>query len=899
MTKRTAHAAGLALGCIVAVACAGPQAPVDTATTTTTEQPPLGRLPEGVRPTRYQISLEVVPERDTFSGLAVIEIELDQPASSIWMHGERLRVASIHAEHDGERIAASWQQRSPDGVARVELVERLPAGKSRLLVQYAARLDSRLEGLYKVRSNGETYAFTQLEATNARKVFPCFDEPRFKTPFQLTVTAPGDQIVASNTPVDRAVQLPNGLQRVAFLPTPPLPTYLVAFVVGPFDVVSGPEIPSGKGRPLPIPLRGIAAKGQGPLLQYALDHTGAFVENLERYFDIPYPYQKLDLVAVPDFAAGAMENVGLITFREWFLLLDAKRAPEGQRRAFAYVMAHELAHQWFGNLVTMPWWNDIWLNEAFATWMGNKTVEQMHPEYHADLSALASAQRAMDLDSLQSARSIRQPIESNHDIKNAFDAITYQKGGAVLDMFEHWMGEATFREGIQLYLRRHQWGTATSSDLLAALDEVSDLEVSGPFRSFLTQPGVPLISVTEAESTCASGSRRLELQQRRFLPIGSDGQEARTWEIPYCFRHSQGQTCGLLSEERGAVDLPGCPAWWMPNDDGAGYFRFWLGTSAWAALRDEGWPELSDRGKMAVADSVLSGFNRGVVSPTAMMSWFPRFVASPIRQVATAPMEPLEFIMEQVASDQTVPRVRSYARRLYGRLYAKLGWHPRKTDSSDLLLLREAVLRFIIMDVRDRDARRRAARLGRSFVGYRSVRAAEALDPQLAGLALATAVQESDAAFFDYLVERLIQSEDATERNRILGALGHAEDPALAKRALDLALDARLRNNEVMLLLGPQFRDPRTKQPAWRWLTEHFDALEARLGPSQVGYAPWLATSFCSEEAAAEVRAFFEPRVASLPGGPRNLAGTIESIQLCAAKADAYQAPIERTFSGR
>ena len=897
MKNRLRNAALLALACSMAPACGGHRAPIES--TATVMEPPQGRLPEGVRPTGYQLSLEVIPERDTFSGLAAIAIDLEEPASEIWMHGQGLDVMSIHAEHAKRRVEASWQQRTPDGVALVALAEPLPAGTSTLVVQYSGRLDTPLQGLYRVRSDGQTYAFTQFESISARSAFPCFDEPRFKTPFQITLTVPGDQIVASNTPVDRAVQLPSGLQRVAFLPTPPLPTYLVAWVVGPFDVVSGPEVPPAEGRPLPIPLRGIAAKGHGRQLRYALEHTGPFVEALERYFAIPYPYRKLDLVAVPDFAAGAMENVGLITFREWLLLLDAERATEGQLRAFAYVAAHELAHQWFGNLVTMPWWNDIWLNEAFATWMGDKVVEQLYPQYESGLSSLASAQRAMALDSLESARSIRQPIEGNHDIKNAFDAITYQKGGAVLTMFEHWIGKQTFREGIQLYLRRHQWRTATSEDLLAALDEVSEREVTGPFRSFLTQPGVPLLSVSEPTPACASGKRRLELQQQRYLPIGSHADETETWQVPFCIRHAKGETCGLLTEPEGHIDLPGCPDWWMPNGDASGYFRFSLSPSGWTSLRHKGLSKLSDRGTMAVADSVLAEFDRGAMGPDAMLPWFSVFVASRARPVATAPIDPLVFMMDEASSPETRVHVQSYARQLYRRRYERLGWRAGKSDSSDVKLLREAVLRFMVMDVRDPQARTRAARLGRRYLGYGTEAKPEIVDPQLAGLVLAAAVQEGDEGLFNHLVDLLVQSQDATTRNRILAALGHAEEPALSERALDLSLDPRLRMNEISTVLGPQFHNPRTRDRAWQWLTDHFDALSTRLGASQVGYTPWFATSFCTDEAATEVEHFFAPKVAGLPGGPRNLASTIEEISLCAEKAKVYRPAVEATFAHR
>jgi alanyl aminopeptidase len=885
----------LALG-LTTAACRSVEEPGGT--TPTTDQTPEGKLPESVRPTSYRLNLTIIPERDTFSGTAVIGIELDEPSNAIWMHGQGLDVTSVHATHATARIPATWEQRTVDGVVRVELQEVLPAGRSTLHIEYTAAFDTPLRGLYRVESDGHTYAFTQFESISARLAFPCFDEPRFKTPFDVTLTVAADQIAAANTPVDRAIELPEGLQRVSFVPTPPLPTYLVAWAVGPLDVVSGPTIAPNEGRPFPVPLRGIAAKGRGEQLRYALDRAGAFVEALERYFGIPYPYRKLDLVAVPDFAAGAMENVGLITFREWLLLIDEERATESQRRIFAYVLAHELAHQWFGNLVTMPWWDDIWLNEAFATWMGNKIVQTLHPEYRADLGSLASAQRAMRLDSLTSARSIVQPVESSHDIKNAFDAITYEKGGAVLTMFERWMGPETFREGIRLYLRRHQGRTATSQDLLAALDEVSDTDVTQRFLTFLTQPGVPLLSGGTREF-CVGGSAKLQLTQQRYFPVGSTGDPKRAWQIPLCVRHDGGSTCGLLANPEGQIELPGCPSWWMPNEDGAGYFRFSLSPADWTALRTKGFDELSDRGRMAVTDSAEAAFDRGAMDVEGLLQWFPKLVANPLRQLASAPMGPLRFMIDNAGSPELRARVTAHASRLYRKRYKRLGWRARRADSSDTKLLREAVIGFMVMDVRDREARERAARLGRAFIGYRTKANPGVVDPQLAGLVLATAVQEGGEEIFDHLVDLLASSTDATARDRILSALGHVEDPSLSTRALGLTLDPRLRVNEIRHVLHPQFHNPRTRERAWQWYTEHFDQLRARYGRFQGGGAPWHAASFCTEEAAAEVQRFFEPRVAELTGGPRNLAGAVEAISLCAQKVSAHRPGIERAFAMR
>lgn len=860
------------------------------------ESPPEGRLPGGVQPTSYRLDLTIVPDQDSFFGSAAIGVELDTASRSIWMHGQGLEVASIHAEHETARIEASWEQRTSDGVAHVEFQEALPAGRSTLHVEYRAAFDTPLRGLYRVESDGDAYAFTQFESISARLAFPCFDEPRFKTPFDVTLTIPADQTAAANTPLDGRVELADGLQRLSFMRTPPLPTYLIAWAVGPLDVVQGPPIPPSALRPFPIPVRGLAARGKGEALRYALWRTGEFVEALEDYFEIPYPYRKLDLAAVPDFAAGAMENVGLITFREWLLLIDEAQASEHQRRAFAYVMAHELAHQWFGNLVTMPWWNDIWLNEAFATWMGNKVVEKIHPEYRSDLSALASGQRAMRLDSLSSARSIRQPIKSNHDIKNAFDSITYEKGGAVLTMFERWMGAELFREGVQLYIRSHQGGAATSDDLLEALDEASALDVSSPFLGFLTQPGVPLVS-GQLDKNCEGGAARLRLTQKRYFPLGSSGASDQSWQLPLCVKHSKGTTCGELNTPETEIELPSCPTWWMPNEDAAGYFRFSMPPADWERLRLRGFAKLSERGRMAVADSVVAEFDRGALGAEDMLPWFPRWVRSSVRQVASAPMRPLRFMVEHAAPANLQGEVTAYVSRLYRKRYLRLGWRAKRGDSSDTKLLRAAVIRFMAMNVRDAGARTRAASLGRSYVGYQSKANPDVVDPQLADLVLAVAVQEGGEGLFEHLLHLLASSTDATTRNRIISALGHAEAPALSRRALALCLDPGLRVSEIPRLLGTQFGNSRTRKLAWQWFTENFDALASRFGSSQVGGTPWYAASFCSDEAAAEVRAFFEPRVAGLTGGPRNLASAVEAISLCAEKVRVHRPSLERAFA--
>ncbi|MEM7433976.1 MAG: M1 family metallopeptidase [Myxococcota bacterium] len=891
-TTRTAFLLALSsfvLGC-------GAGQPSPTSSGAAPAEIPEGRLPEGAHPTRYALRLEIDPTEDGFSGSADIAIELDEAADGIWMHGQDLTVTRARAQHAGAWIDATWEQRTADGVGWLAFSERLPAGTSTLRFEYTGGFDHPLRGLYKVRTGDLDYAFTQFEAISARLAFPGFDEPRFKTPFDVTLVVPSGIVAAGNTPVEATAALPDGRQEVRFRTTAPLPTYLIAWAVGPLDVVPGESIPPSEIRPRPIPFRGIAAKGQGPRLSYALDHTSDLLEVLESYFAIPYPYRKLDVVAVPDFSAGAMENVGLITFREWLLLLDPERAPEGQRRAFAYVMAHELAHQWFGNLVTMPWWNDIWLNEAFATWMGNKAVDMVYPEYRVDLASLASAHRAMRLDSLTSARQIREPVRNNNDIQNAFDAITYQKGGAVLEMFERWMGPDAFRDGIRDYVRRHEEGTATAEDLLAALDAVDERDVAGPFRSFLTQPGVPLV---HAELECRKGKANLRLWQERYFPLGSGGNAEHTWQIPICVRDNNGKTCSVLAEQQGTLDLPACPKWWMPNDEGGGYFRFALADGDWKSLRTRGFSRLSERGQITVVDSLFAAFDQGSANTETLLPWLSMLAGSPIRGVATAPMRPLQFIIEDVATPAERPRIRDYAGDLYRKRFRSLGWRAKKADSSDTKLLRVAIARFMLMDVRDSAARARAAKLGRALVEAPSATkqaSRNAVDPGLADVTLAVAVQENDAAFFDLLVETAKKSTDGTERSRLMSAIGHAEESSLAARARELSLAPFVRVNEINQLLRPQLSNPETRDDAWAWFQANYDELAARFNERQLGNAPWYFSSFCSDEAAAEVESFFAPKLASLAGGARNLAGAVEAISLCTALAKAQRPSVEKAF---
>ena len=866
---------------------------------------PHGRLPTGVTPLRYSLYLEVVPTRERFSGRVEIETRLDAARSTIFLHGLGMNVTEAEVLPDGaEPVAAHYTQLDDEGVASLRLDAPVGPGDVTISLTYDAPFDRQLKGLYRVDTGGESYAFTQFEATSARIAFPCFDEPRFKTPFDITLSVlPADEAI-SNTTV-ASTRTVGGMKEVRFTVTEPLPTYLIAMAVGPLDVVEHEAIPANAVRDRPLPFRGVAVRGQGARLAYALEHTAPLLTALEDYFGIAYPYDKLDIIAVPDFASGAMENAGAITFREQLLLLDPATAPEDQRRGFAHVMAHELAHQWFGNLVTMPWWDDIWLNEAFATWMGTKIVERVHPDYQASVGSVRGVQYAMRSDSLVSARQIRQPIEANHDIRNAFDSITYRKGAGVLEMFERWLGEDTFREGVREHLNRHRFGTATADDLLDALSQMAGRDVETPFSTFLMQPGVPLVT---AERRCGADGNVLSVRQSRYLPVGSSGDAAQTWQIPVCVRWGVGReiedTCELVTTAEATIDLGArCPDWVTPNADAAGYYRSTMPAADIERLMSAGWSSLTERERLSVASDLRASFDAHAVEAGVVFGSFDRIARDASRAVATEPMGLAGWTLEYLVTDAQRPAYERWAAGLYAARARTLGWGPRRGahEDGETALLRANVLEFLGDRARDARTRRDAAERGRRYVGFGGdgQNHPDAVEANLVGFALRMAVQEGNPAFFDALLTKVMQSDDALFRSQGLAALGSTHDPVLSARALGLSVDARLRVNEVTDTLSEQLATPETRVAAWAFMREHFDEIFARVATTRAGYAPWYAASFCSEAEATEVETFFADRIEALPGGPRNLRGALEAIRLCAARGDAQRESVDAFFAAR
>jgi len=855
--------------------------------------PPEGRLAADVRPTRYALTLAMDPTRDRFTGVAEIDVDLPHRQTVIYLHGQGLDVSEVTVTESGrDARTGEWASIGDEGLASVTLERPIGPGNVRLRITYGAPFDPNLSGFYRVEQGNEHYIFSQMEPLAARRAFPCFDEPSFKTPYDVTMVVRADDVAIANAREISSTDMSGDLRRVRFATTESIPSYLVAIAVGPFDVVEGDAIPANEVRSAALPFRAIAPRGHGPQLAHAIEHTPAILTWLESYFGSAYPFDKLDLIAVPDFGAGAMENPGAVTFRD-SLLLVGEDAPISQQRGFAYVTAHELAHMWFGNLVTMQWWDDLWLNEAFASWMESQTIQATFPNFEPAVTSMEEAVAAMNADSLHSARQIRQPIESSHDIHNAFDAITYLKGQAVLSMFEQWLTPEVFRTGVRAYLSAHAEGNASAGDLLDALSEAAGRDVRGPVNSFLRQPGVPLVEVTP---TCEGEQGSLTLRQSRYLPLGSQASREATWQIPFCARYRAGgevrQVCTVLTETEGQVALEGgCAEWVMPNAGGTGYYRWSLPADQLTVLGRSGLSDLSVREAMSFADSVQSSFAAGRTSYEDAMNAVRPLARRPERALATAPISLTELALDRLLDDAAKTRARRWATRLYRSSWRELGFRVRDGESPDRQLYRRELLSFLALEAEDGPIRREAGQLGRAYLGLRGDGEIhpDAVAPDLASTVVAVAVQQGGERAFNHVLERLLAATDPVARRNLLTGLSRgAREPALRTRLLALTLDPEsgLRTNEIFQPLRGQQQDAEGRELVWAWLQANYDALVARMGPFMAGYLPYAAVSHCTTERATEVQAFFAERMEATHGGPRNLAKAVESIELCAARVE-------------
>ncbi len=876
---RSAFAVAMALLFAIAM-CAAAQAP----------SPPELKLSDTVVPLAYDLQLRLDANAATYSGTVTIDVRIAVPTDLIWINATDLEIGDARAvDVPGMVMAVDIVAGSKD-VVGLRFARPLAAGDVRLTLRFVGTLSTTdVAGLFRQKDRDDWYVLTQMEPLYARRAFPCFDEPRFRATWRIVLTVPEGQRAFSNMPIEAERASAPGWREVSFRTSPPIASYLVAIAVGPWDVLDGGT--AGKNA---TPLRYIAPRGRAAEAAYAASVTPAIVERLEAYFGQPFPFPKLDSITMPNsgFFFGAMENVGLITYDQSILLATPDEDTTNFRQEYVSAAAHEISHQWFGNLVTPAWWDDIWLNESFATWMGTKITDEVKPEWRWNFTRSGTRQRAIENDRLASARRVRQPIEVRSDVISAFDSISYQKGAALLVMFEDWLGPEKFRDGVRRYMGKHAWGVATADDFFAAL-AAEDEVVMPAFRAFVDRPGVPALAV----NLDCGGDPTLHLSQSRFAPMGSNIDPDARWTFPACFKFGgAAQTndqCTLVRDAQTELKLgtPTCPEWVVANRAGVGYF-------------------------MPVLSSQLYGKLPAAAHALGPLDWVFLLRDANILASAAAIPQPEALELAAIAVRQSDPRVYRQASAIAGDVplaltqgtnrtrYAKwvrakfgprardLGWELRAGEDADTQRLRRELLPLVADRGEDvelaRDARARTMR-------WPGDAHAVPADVRHDLLWTATHTADRDAtALYRHIASVAKSMRDARVRRDTLRALGGFRAQPQQRAALTLVLDATFEPLDALQILAGALENESARVSALIWVDRNFDALAKQIAGDSTQRLPFWASAACSaDERALFVTAFAE-RMRSVDGGPRSYANALERIDQCIAYRNAQQRPLDR-----
>ncbi len=832
------------------------------------------RLPSNPRPEEYELHLTIDPRKDRFAGEVAISLLVEKPVRSVTLHAADLELSEVELEDaQGSVPIRSRRVHAPDETVEFRLARDLEPGAAALRIVYGGPIRTDLRGLYLARSGRRRYAVTQLEAADARRVFPCFDEPSMKARFSIRVTTPPRNTVISNAPAVRSTRI-GPRKIVEFAPTPRLSTYLVALIVG--DLEGSRARRCGR-----TPIRVWHVPGKGKLVRFALESATAALERLEKYFALPYPYEKLDLIAVPDFEFGAMENAGAVTFRESLLLVDPKTVTLAEKKRVAEVVAHELAHMWYGDLVTMAWWDDLWLNEAFATWMAFTVVDDWQPEWQMWLDFEHHRAAAFSLDSLANTHPIYTKVRSPDEATENFDAITYEKGASVVRMLERWLGAATFRKGVRRYIRKHREANAEARDLWDALEEASGRPVAPMVRSWIERPGFPIV---EARRIDRDGQGVLEVSQRRFFasPSRAAENDDPPWPLPMTVRvrPARGRTGlvrQLVEQRRARVPLGTTDAarWAYANAEEGGFYRVLHDDASLNAI-------LADRARLAPVERVgLVGHqwaalraNRADLSH--LLALVEAYGDEEESEALEALLGPLVFLKDPiawVAGEPMESRLRTWIGDRFKPAFTELGWRPRRGEPDAVRLRRAALLRIVGGIAEDPEVEAEATEALRRYLRDRKT-----LDPNLAGSVVEIAARRGNDRLYDTYLRQMKRGATPQERMRFEMALGAFRDPALVQRTLELLFGEEIPTQDVALLLGRMLSSRDAREETWEFIRKRWKDLSPRIPPGLASRLILALPALHTRTHRRTVASFF--RAHPIPTARRALRQTLERFDL-------------------
>jgi puromycin-sensitive aminopeptidase len=805
------------------------------------------RLPRTVLPRRYRLSVAPDLGAARFEGTAVVEVDIAQPVTEIVCNAAELDVhAAVLVDSSGVELTGTVEHDDELERLTVALPSAAAAGAATLTLKYSGVLNDKLRGFYRstfTDSSGETrvIATTQFEATDARRAFPCWDEPDAKAVFEVELLVPEDLIGVSNTGVVDERPGPGG-RWLRFAPTIPMSTYLVAWVVGPLEF--SPTV-NADG----TALRVVCPPGKSKMADFSLEVGAHALRYFSEYFGIPYPGDKLDLVALPDFAFGAMENLGCVTFRETALLVEPATASREELERVADVVSHEIAHMWFGDLVTMRWWNGIWLNEAFATFMEVKCVESFRPEWHRWVSFSSARAAAQGIDGLASTRPIEFPVVSPDDAEGMFDLLTYQKGGAVLRMLEMYLGEERFRDGIRQYLDAHKYANTETTDLWDALEAASGEPVRALMDTWILQGGHPEVAV---DGDLSSG--RLSLAQRRFRFRPDPEDEHVRWDVPVLLRIERGDRRDarrvLLTEARQEVDLGGATDAVVANDGGWGFFRTRYAPALLGRVID-GFPTLGPIERFNLVSDTWASVVAGSTPAAGFIGLARRVGETGESDVSVwdAVLGPLR-TLDRIALPADQPEVAAFVRSLVRPPFAGLGWLPQPDEDERAGTLRANLAQVLGTFGEDEDVRRRAVELHHAYLGDRG-----AVPADLLRAVVVTVAWNGGEEDYETFVERARSAATPQEEERYLFTLSVFRQAELMQRTLDMAL-SEIRTQNAPFVIGGAMANRWQGPLAWNWLKQHWDAVLTRFPHNTISRMLEGTTSLTQPEVAADVREF-------------------------------------------
>ena len=781
-------------------------------------KPPTARLTDASVPIAARLRIEVAPGSDSFRGKIAIRIDVAQPLHTLWLHNKGLTIESARYESQSE-IFRLVEQDAPgrEELLGLQIADKLsgdiPAGSGTITIRFSGKFGD-MQGLFRQKHKREWYAYTDFEATDARAAFPCYDDPRFKIPWDIELAVPTDQLAFANTPEISRSNWPGAKTRLfKFATTPKLPSYLVAFAAGPFEFIEG----TAAG----IPLRIIAPIGQAEKGRFVLNATDQWLRYLESYLGMSTPFRKLDFIAVPRFG-GAMENPGLVTFSAGILLTGENASAERLRRA-AGVTTHELAHLWFGDSLTPHYWNDLWLNEAFATWLSDKAMADWQPKQAREVLRIADKSTAFPIDHSETGRRVREPIKTPEDIRNAFDAITYRKGGALLTMLEAWLGEDMMQQAVRNYLRTYLGSTVRAQDLIRSVQRTTKNEhIAGFFDSFLNQTGIPLVSAT---LQCGRHPSLL-LRQKRYLPLGATSDTMdRHWDLPVCYRYPDNdgrviRECTMITEQSTQVRLKSasCPKWVHPNDRESGYYHYTLTPSSFSALYSQG--TLDPRELQGFLHSVTASLRGGGLQLGEALRILAPMSTNRSLEVQSILISLLYDISRSVVGPEERPVFAVLVRDWYGTTLSSLGITSEPGESNRDALLRSELLQLVADLGQDEALKKRVRTLVSGWLNNQ-----EMIRPILLHSWLVVAALDGDEALINHY--RSVQAETSIRPYSILLSTSQLafRDPKLFEAALARNLENGLNGPLVVDLLQHAVAHPELLEIVSKAISTHWTQL--------------------------------------------------------------------------